>query len=266
MSYTYKDEQYPSVSTILGQLDKSGALIPWSLNCYESKMLELIQDELYDNEDGYIIYENVLEDIIKQAKKEYKNVSGEALDIGTQVHDAIEQYIKTGKDLTGELKPEVENGFIAFLEWEKEHVDKWLESEIKTVNTKYGYGGTYDAIFQHKNGKIIMLDFKTSKAIYPENWLQLSAYKKARETLSGEYSIFFDRGQTATFNYNLEPIKIDGVGILRLDKITGLPEYKRRDEKRAEHDWESFKSLTNFYYQHKKRRLKNNSIVKYIWS
>lgn len=254
MSYTFKESQYPSVSTILNQLDKSGALMGWALNCYEAKLNELIADGVD------------IEEAIKTAKKEYKNVSNEALDIGTQVHDAIEQYIKTGKDLTGQLKDEVANGFLAFLEWEKEHVVRWLESEVQTVDEKVGYAGTYDAIFQSTTGEIVMVDFKTSKSIYDEYWLQLAAYKNAREQLFGEYTINFERGQGAVFNHSLEEIYINKVAILRLDKSTGMPEYVERDPKKTIHDFMAFECLTNFFYNAKKRRLKNNPIVNEIWS
>ncbi len=251
--YTFNGEQYPSVSTIIGQLDKSGALIPWALNCFESKLKELLQSGM------------AIDEAITTAKRDYKNVSETALDIGSQVHNAIEQYIKTGRDLSGELMPEVANGFIAFLEWEKNNVEIWLESEIKVVNDQAGYGGTYDAIFLDKNGQTVIVDFKTSSAIYDEYWLQISAYRIAREMMYGEYTIEFERGETATFNFDLPRIEIDKSAILRLDKKTGMPEYVIRDDIKSAHDYLAFLTLTDFYYQHKKRRLKGNHIVKQIW-
>jgi hypothetical protein len=251
--YTYKGQQYPSVSTIIGQLDKSDALIPWALNCFEAKLNELIAS-------GTPVSEAIV-----IAKRDYRNVSDTALDIGSQVHSAIEQYIKTGKDLSGELMPEVANGFIAFLQWESENVSKWIESEIKTVNTTYGYGGTLDAIFENRDGEIVIVDFKTSKAIFDEMWLQISAYRKAREETFGQYTIDFDRGETATFSYDLPKIEIEQSAILRLDKQTGMPEYVVRDSKKTTRDFTAFAHLTDFYYNQKKRRLKGNEIVKSIW-
>ena len=265
MSYTYKGEQFPSVTTINGQLDKSGALIPWSLNCYESKILDIMDRMHYNARGQYELATCAFNMLLKQAKKEYKEVSKDAIDIGTQVHDAIEQYIKTGQDLRGELKPEVENGFIAFLEWEADNVDKWLESEIKLVNYEDGYAGTYDGTFIHKKGYTVLVDFKTSKAIYDEYWLQNAAYREARNKLEGEHTIIFERGKGGTFTYNLDNIHIDKVAVLRLDKETGMPEYKERKENRMHNDYMAFKSLVDHYYYAKKRRLKNNHIVKEIW-
>lgn len=251
--YTFNGSQYPSVSTICGQLDKSSALIPWALNCYEAKMVELIESGTKP------------EDAIILAKKQYKEVSGEAKDIGSQVHDAIEQYVKHGQDLSGKLKDEVQNGFLAFLDWENENVSQWVESETKTVNEHIGYGGTLDIIYEDKNGNIVLGDFKVSKGIYDTNWLQLAAYKHSREMLFGEYEIFFERGETATFRYSLPEIFIDKCAIVRLDKVSGKFQHKERDSKKSKNDLKAFESMCSFYYHQKKRRLKNNLIVDTIW-
>lgn len=254
MSYSFKGEQLPSVTTIIGQLDKSGALIGWALNCYEAKLKELIEA----GED--------LDTAIGIAKRDYESVSDTAKNIGKQVHDAIERYIKYGRDLNGlELKDEVQNGFLAFLEWEKENVKYWIESEVQTVNINVGYAGTYDAIFMSNDNQIVMVDFKTSKAVYDEYWLQLAAYKQARELLYGQYTIEFERGEGATFTYDLPDIIIDRVAVLRLDKDTGNPDYVVRDKVKTIHDFMAFEALTDFYYYAKKRRLKNNLRVDEIW-
>ena len=254
MSYTLNGEQYPSVTNVLSQLDKSSALIPWALNCFETRLKELLDG-------GMEIYQAIIE-----AKKNYRDVSNTALDIGSQVHHAVEQYVKRGDDLRGSLKPEVENGFLAFLDWEEKNVSKWIESEIRTVNEIYGYAGTYDAIYENKQGVIILLDFKTSKAIYPEYWMQVAAYKKARESLFGEYEIYFEREECIIERFDLHEINIDKCAILRLDKETGIGEYKEREKKNIETYFRAFVSLVDFYYKHKKRRLKGNKIIKNLWS
>jgi|GEM_PF-5374228 len=50
------------------------------------------------------------------------------------------------------------------------------------------------------------------------------------------------------------------MGILRLDKDTGLPEWKDYSDK-YETKLISFLSLLDYYYKDKKRRLKNNPRV-----
>lgn len=246
-----KNVQMVSVTTILDELNKPW-LTPWALDCYQAKIKELL-----DLDDG-----QSLDDIIDTAKKEYKTVKQYACDIGTQVHDAIEQYIKTGADLTGTLKPEVENGFLAFLEWEKANVKKWIEVETKIYHPHLIYAGTYDGIFESLDGRIVLVDFKTSKAIYDSYWLQVASYMHARESIIGTYEVVFTRGQGGTFSYALPSINIDDVAILRLDKETGAPEYKERDRRKIDTDMLAFSGLLTYYYNAKKRRLANNPRVK----
>lgn len=255
-TYEVNGIQYPSVTTILGQLDKSNALIPWALNCMEQKALELIKDKSTVS----------FSDILLQAKKEYREVSKQALDIGSQVHDTIEQYIKNGKDAIGKMLPEVENAMIALFDWESANIDKWIESEKKVYHDKICYAGTLDAVAQMKDGSIAIIDFKTSKGFYSGYAEQLSAYRCARQNISdlGIDEVVFkhktDNEEMAEFKVSYEPVKINAMGILRLDKETGLPEYKDFS-KNYDNAINAFTGLVQFYYYTAKRRLKNNPRV-----
>ena len=55
-------------------------------------------------------------------------------------------------------------------------------------------------------------------------------------------------------------MRIDGMGVLRLDKVTGLPEFKDYS-KNYDKCLRTFKALCEYYYCEKKRRLKNNKFV-----
>jgi hypothetical protein len=220
--YTINDIEYPSVTEVLDQLKKE-ALIQWAVNCAIK----------------YIEQNGLIQETLEKAKTEYRNVSQKSLDIGSEVHSSIESYIKFGRDKLGKIKPEVENALIAFWDWEKENNVDWIESEMTVVNKDLGYAGTLDAI-ANVNGKIVCIDFKSSKDIYPEYITQVCAYKLARESMDS-------------------PIKIDYVGILRLDKETGIPEFKLIDkQERIEREQKAFEALLKYYYLAKKRRLKNN--------
>ena len=256
--YTINEAEYPSVTTILDVLDKSQALIPWALNCFESKILET--NGLSKTDNGVI---EISTDDISKAKKEYKDVSQTALDIGTQIHDLIEQYLKTGKDPFKELKDEVTNGFLAFLEWEKDNIESWIESEAVTVNETWGYAGTLDAIAKMKDGRVMVIDFKSSKGFYSGYDMQIASYRYARETMNGEYKIALPYPPFKTYKKVYLPMKIDGMGVLRLDKVTGLPEWKDYS-KVYERKLETFKTLTKFYYLNADRRLKGNMLAKQL--
>lgn len=95
------------------------------------------------------------------------------------------------------LSPQAANAFGAFLQWAD---DNQLEP-ISAEKTVYGdcWAGTLD-LECTLNGTHTVIDFKTSKAFYPEYRPQIAAYRSAT------------------------PAKASG--ILRLDKETGIPEYK----------------------------------------
>lgn len=245
MKYTINGVEYPSVTTIIGLLDKSSALMPWAVN----NALQYVKDNLTKDSD--------IDELLIKAKKEYRNVSKEAMDIGSEIHNLIEQYIKNGRDAVGKLRPEVENGFIAFLEWEKDNIKEWIESEMPIVDKTAGYAGTLDAIAKMKNGRIMCIDFKSSKGFYEGYDMQITAYKYARQQMHGVYKI---KGHTGNFDLTYKKIIIDGCGVLRLDKLTGFPEWK--DYSKIEYKaYQSFLCLTEYYYWSKKRKLKNNGRV-----
>lgn len=218
---TYKigEFDWPSVTTIISDsTDKSGALTQWSANmCVEHirRNCETYEPETKTEREFYFVYEEDLE----AARFNFRDISKEALDIGSEVHSAIEYYLKTGKE------PEIEHdkvlaGFVAFLEWKDENtlLPLGLEETVKGDH----WAGTLDfrGMF---NEKLYVIDFKTSKAIYAnEMGPQIAAYRSACED-------------------------IEGSGILRLDKETGLPEFKDFS-KRYEKDLETFNWMVGLYF------------------
>lgn len=57
---------------------------------------------------------------------------------------------------------------------------KIIESEKTVYHARLGYAGTLDAIIELESGERVLVDYKTSKNVYPKDYsLQLSAYKLA---------------------------------------------------------------------------------------
>lgn len=243
MAYVLNDVEYPSVTTIQGILDKP-ALMYWSANCAVDYLKENI--EKLQNPAG----PHVVDGLMAEARQAFRSVSKTELDIGTQVHNAIERYIKEGKDLSGNLPDAVQNGFLAFLEWEEKHKARWLASELQLFNTEVGYAGTCDAILE-MNGNIYLVDFKTSKAVYDEYKDQIAAY------LQAYHATVQPQATTEVFE-NVGPIKYSG--ILRLDKETGFPEFTDTSQG-MDHRARAFNQLVKYYYTAKKRKLKNNPFI-----
>ena len=224
MSRTYdiNDQQYPSVTTILDILDKP-ALKQWAVNSACDYFLRQYPDDGIDS-------------AISGARTEWKNISNDAMNIGSEIHDLIEKYIKDGRDAVGELKPEVENGFLAFLDWEQENIEEWTESERTVFDPIACYAGTLDACAKLKNGKYYVIDFKSSKGFYSGYDMQIAAYRNAYEREM--------------------KVEMDGMGVLRLDKETGLPEFKDYS-KVYNQKLDAWKKLLDYWYAAANRRCKN---------
>ena len=105
----------------------------------------------------------------------------EATDIGTQLHEAIDIYIRTGAISEDPL----------FMEWYAEHKHRdWIGSELFVIDPELEYGGTVDALELQDHG-VVIHDWKTvepgSWNKYQDtlrrykDWAQLAAYSHALE-------------------------------------------------------------------------------------
>jgi len=223
--YNIHDYEYPSVTTVLDIIEKP-ALKQWAVNM----CVKYIEDNNF---------KMPLSELLNFAKTEWKNVSKEACDIGSRVHFLIEQKTikKNDTDISKEL-PEVQNAYNAFCEWEDANIGAWLEKEKTVHDPDYCYAGTLDAVAEMIDGNIWLIDFKTSKGFYDGYDMQISAYLKAYNKMPCKY-------------------KATHAGILRLDKETGLPDFKDYTKK-IESSYEAFLKLLDFFYSWKKRRIKNS--------
>lgn len=230
-SYLINGIEWPSVTTILDMLGKGDALIQWAANC----AVECVRQNALDMD---------FEDLLHYAKGHWREVREEAADIGGEVHQLAKVYIRHGRDAMGSYRKEVENGFLAFLEWEKVNKITWLESEKEVFDRVHGYAGTLDAKCRFGAGRFIgrvfVIDFKSSKAFWDGMEEQVCAYRNAD-----------DMNTT---------LPADGCGILRLDKATGEPEFKDCSD-RYQKRLDFFFKLVEAYYLQKDRRLKGNPLT-----
>lgn len=161
----------PSVTTFTGVIDKSGALIGWAIKLTKQYLLDRI-------ENGEQI--TILD--IEEAAKEHRKFKEAAADIGTQIHEWIDRWIKGEKPEIPE-DDKIRNGITAFLKFQKEYNVKWLESEKIVYSPKYNFAGILDAVGMIDK-KLVLIDFKSSNYIYPEHSFQAAAYQLAYEEMT----------------------------------------------------------------------------------
>jgi hypothetical protein len=144
----------PSVTTILGRFKESGALIRWAYN----RGVEGVP--LYESRDA-------------------------AADVGTFVHSLIEAFLSTGEidipapdGMTAENQEKAASAFAAFRSWLEGSRLKVTPLEKHFVSEAHRFGGTPDAIAQEPDGSLSLLDWKTSKTFYPDQLVQVAAYRQ----------------------------------------------------------------------------------------
>ena len=249
----------PSVTEIIGDCtDKSGALTQWAANMCKEWVIEncpvdsdkkTLSDgwiPTYSDPDNigcapqaepmspYIVYPDQLDEM----RFNFKTVSQKALDIGSEVHGLIEKYLKDNSSVNSMVLPnyrdEVRNAFDAFWSWKTEHNLKPISLE----QTVYGDGwaGTADFIGLFDD-KLFVIDWKSSKAFYPEMRYQVAAYRSEVWVTGKECG----RG----FNHRAD---VQGCGILRLDKTTGEPSW-HDTSKSYKQDLKIFNRMVDLYFE-----------------
>ena len=127
----------------------------------------------------------------KATTPNWQKISGAACVFGSSVHREIE-HIVMGKHPKIKHKIQIE----AFLEWQHETGFQGIQTELK-VKSRKGFAGSLDLLGKIEDA-LYIIDLKTSKRIYPEMLLQLSAYRFAFEEMN------------SLINVN--------IGVLRIDK------------------------------------------------
>jgi hypothetical protein len=143
--------------------------------------------DAYPKGSAYVVW-------LKQVGMNASQILKEAGEIGSNVHSAIDQYVKSG--------------FLSYLSSDKRELYKWEEWELickamefftiykpeiivhefSFASDKLGFGGTIDMICKI-NGETWLIDYKSGNSIYDSHYLQIAAYKSAWENLNPQYPI-----------------------------------------------------------------------------
>jgi hypothetical protein len=192
----------PGVTTIIGMKDKSGPLQWWAVDCaleYIKQGLDELQEAMTINFGAEAKLTQVSVEWLLQkmpeAQRNYRNVKKAAAEIGNLVHDfnlAYMEWLHYGKQRPGRPKHDVfskytkeqiekaNNGIDASLKFFTEHELKPITMEKPVWSPTYGIVGTDDFI-GYVDDELCCLDYKTGKDIYPEVFMQISAYATAYE-------------------------------------------------------------------------------------
>jgi len=180
-TYEANGELVYGTTSITGVLDKP-ALKFWAVNM----AIGVLEEKLVPGES---LDEVEIKSLLEDARRAHMKRLSKAADIGTMIHKWLEEYVSAVINKTKipkkPVNKEMQNAIDAFLKWIKDSNVEFISSEQKIYSRKYHYAGTFD-LEALVNGKRTIIDFKTSKAIYPEMLLQTSAYLKAKQEETGK--------------------------------------------------------------------------------
>lgn len=171
-TYTVDGQIVDGVTGVLSVIAKP-ALIAWAANMAAEHIIAALKP-------GQVMDEMSIKGLANDAKAAHRKKKEQAADVGSFVHEWIENYIKTGGEQKHIEHPEIKNGVAAFMEWVNAHSVQFVASEGKIYSQKHGYAGTFDFIAT-VDGKHYLGDIKTSSGVYPEHFLQTTAYQMARQ-------------------------------------------------------------------------------------
>lgn len=184
------------------------------INFFDNRLYKRSDDKFYPSVTTILQYfpkDKFFESWLKDVGHNADIIVRKAAEEGTQVHQAVEQLVE-GKEIS--WLDDYGNAKYSMIVWEMimKFAEFWQTCKPKLIHTEqfvfsdtYEYAGTADLVIE-LDGKVWLLDVKTSNSLYDSYDLQVSAYAHAFTELTGE--------------------KIDRTGILWLKSL------KRGDSKK----------------------------------
>lgn len=194
-------EYLPSVTACTGIIDKSRVLIPWAVGLAEKHLRSFLE-----NGTGPFTVEELIP-IIEEAGRQHQIKKDQAASIGDMVHAYAEAFALAViakhdvPQIPDDADERVRAGINAFLNWFVANDVQFRHAEKLVYSRIYGFAGLVDSVAK-VNGKLMLIDYKTSKGVYTEMRYQIAGYRIAFEEEHGDI--------------------LDGAVILHFDKEAGV--------------------------------------------
>lgn len=260
----------PSVTTILGDLVDKPFLRTW----YAEKAVNCFIPLMEHNQNAMTYMSS--EDMKRIAIDYPTTLSNEAMTAGTNVHKAIENFIRHGAE-PSDLTPEEENSWMEWRRWYLKHEIEWVKLpdgspaveltvfDMEGKDYRPIYAGTLDAI-AYVDGVLTLLDWKTSSVIADTYFPQLALYKMALQNCcylgDTAWKKASDEDEMRELIYpEISPRELveSSIAILRLPKDGQPFEYKvLKSDKQAE-SLNFGLCLVEAWHWMKNRRLQNKA-------
>src|SRR3990172_9281226 len=176
----------PSVTQALGVIDKSRAMMFWAAGCAAEYLAERL-------EPGRAYDEIEIAELTEAARYAHCRESRAARTIGSLVHGYLEKLLlwRTGKIQEMPALPVNDQAVTAIeagTEWMRTHRFEPQSVELRLYSRRHGFAGTADSPgwVARVVDSLAVVDWKSSKALYPEHRMQLAAYAVAASEMTGQ--------------------------------------------------------------------------------
>jgi hypothetical protein len=113
--------------------------------------------------------------LLNKAYRAHQDSLGKSMKKGTDLHAELERYVKN--TMHNRMPTPVYNDrILPFIEWAEKNVKKFLWSEAHCYDEELWVGGISDTGVELKDGKMAIIDFKSSKDAYPTHYIQCAGY------------------------------------------------------------------------------------------
>ena len=215
--YLCNGDRYVNVTTALGVLDKSDALIPWALNLHEQGL-------------------------------DWREVRNDAGRRGTSTHDVVIRALMRERVSLGDLSDEDRPYGQAGYRWLRAREPKVIEAELLVAAPSHQLAGRLDLLCEI-DGALVLADLKTvtkwsrtkKGELYPpyaENLLQLDLYSQCIEE-SGyptpDRGLIVRLGPDGEYDETwVDPLPDRGLGVLRAYRCRSAAQTALRDARKRE--------------------------------
>ncbi len=217
--YKYAGDWVPSVSSILNRAGKD-ALVPWAANQPADDVIK--RGKPLPNDPTHIVIS--LNDV-NEARTAHTRTKEAAGDVGTEIHDYAKAYMRGQRPKLPDDEVVIRVAE-SFRQWHAKSKFDGFQLERPIYSRAHNYAGTPD-FWGKYNGELYVIDYKTSKGVYSNFWLQTMAYRLA---------IMEERG-----------LKNLRRGILHMSKETGRVEFHDDAGRLEEEDRKAFLALVNYH-------------------
>lgn len=168
--YRIDGKKYVSATTTCRVIPKT-FLMGWYARMEKEAFMHIIEEF-----QGKKVF---LKKLLQLANPKSETAAGKYIEItsrfGNKIHDRIDAFFS--KKTKPKLSKKQKRCFKQFLRWYKQSDLKPIKgkSEVVVFHKKMGVAGTVDLLAKN-NGKLIVIDWKTGKSIYPDHYYQLVIY------------------------------------------------------------------------------------------